>query len=194
MFPPATDAMIADGFKLLRRPLEPDPRRLRRVRRPVRPGGAPHRDRLRLLDDGRDDGGDRPPAEFGFNFDPSHLLWQIVDPVGFLRDFPDRIYHVHVKDAKRQTGNGRNGRLGSHLNFGDPRRGWDFLSTGPRRRRGSSASGCSTRSATTARSRSSGRTPAWTVSSGAPEALEFVRRLAFDAPEAAFDAAFSTKD
>jgi hypothetical protein len=28
---------------------------------------------------------------------------------------------------------------------------------------------------------------------GAPEALEFVRRLAFDAPDAAFDAAFSTK-
>ena len=29
---------------------------------------------------------------------------------------------------------------------------------------------------------------------GAPEALEFVRRLAFDAPEAAFDAAFSSKE
>ena len=60
--------------------------------------------------------------------------------------------------------------------------------------RGSSASGCSTPSATTARSRSSGRTPAWTACVGAPEALEFVRRLAFDAPDAAFDAAFSTKE
>ena len=29
---------------------------------------------------------------------------------------------------------------------------------------------------------------------GAPEALEFVRRLAFDAPAAAFDAAFATSD
>jgi hypothetical protein len=28
---------------------------------------------------------------------------------------------------------------------------------------------------------------------GAPEALQFVRRLAFDAPQAAFDAAFSSK-
>lgn len=28
---------------------------------------------------------------------------------------------------------------------------------------------------------------------GAPEALGFVKRFAFDAPEAAFDAAFSTK-
>ena len=29
---------------------------------------------------------------------------------------------------------------------------------------------------------------------GAPEALEFVRRNAFAAPESAFDAAFSSKD
>ena len=71
--------------------------------------------------------GRRP--EFGFNFDPSHLLWQMVDPVAFLRHFPDRIYHVHVKDAAR-TLDGKTGILGSHLNFGDPRRGWDFRSPG----------------------------------------------------------------
>ena len=67
--------------------------------------------------------------EFGFNFDPSHLLWQMVDPVAFIRHFPDRIYHVHVKDAAR-TLDGKTGILGSHLNFGDPRRGWDFRSPG----------------------------------------------------------------
>ena len=67
--------------------------------------------------------------EFGFNFDPSHLLWQGVDPVEFIRAFPDRIYHVHVKDAI-VTLNGRSGVLNSHLNFGDPRRGWDFRSPG----------------------------------------------------------------
>ncbi len=67
--------------------------------------------------------------EFGFNFDPSHLLWQFVDPVAFIRAFPDRIYHVHVKDAAR-TLDGKTGILGSHLNFGDPRRGWDFRSPG----------------------------------------------------------------
>lgn len=67
--------------------------------------------------------------EFGFNFDPSHLLWQGVDPVEFIRAFPDRIYHVHIKDAI-VTLNGRTGILGSHLNFGDPRRGWDFRSPG----------------------------------------------------------------
>jgi len=67
--------------------------------------------------------------EFGFNFDPSHLHWQGVDPVEFIRAFPDRIYHVHVKDAIT-TLNGKSGILASHLNFGDPRRGWDFRSPG----------------------------------------------------------------
>jgi sugar phosphate isomerase/epimerase len=67
--------------------------------------------------------------EFGFNFDPSHLHWQGVDSVEFLRAFPDRIYHVHVKDAI-VTLDGKAGILASHLNFGDPRRGWDFRSPG----------------------------------------------------------------
>ncbi len=66
---------------------------------------------------------------FGFNFDPSHLHWQGVDPVEFIRAFPDRIYHVHIKDAIT-TLNGKSGIIASHLNFGDPRRGWDFRSPG----------------------------------------------------------------
>src|SRR5437870_2596844 len=71
--------------------------------------------------DGRD--------EFGFTFDPSHFHWQGIDPAEFLRRFPDRIYHVHVKDAV-VTLNGRNGILGSYLPYGDPRRGWDFRAPG----------------------------------------------------------------
>jgi sugar phosphate isomerase/epimerase len=67
--------------------------------------------------------------EFGFNFDPSHLHWQGVDPVVFLKEFSDRIYHVHMKDAA-VTLDGRSGIISSHLNFGDPRRGWDFRSLG----------------------------------------------------------------
>ena len=67
--------------------------------------------------------------EFGFNFDPSHLIWQGVDPVEFIRCFPNRIYHVHMKDAS-VTLNGRTGILTSHLAWGDPRRGWDFRSVG----------------------------------------------------------------
>ena len=66
---------------------------------------------------------------FGFNFDPSHLHWQMVDPVRFLQEFNDRIYHVHMKDSARQL-DGRSGILGSHLNFGHPGRGWDFRSLG----------------------------------------------------------------
>ena len=71
---------------------------------------------------------DNRPA-FGFNFDPSHLLWQSIDPAAFLWEFKDRIYHVHMKDAAQQL-DGRSGILASHLNFGDPRRGWDFRSLG----------------------------------------------------------------
>ena len=52
--------------------------------------------------------------EFGFTFDPSHLHWQGVDPVEFVRRFPDRIYHVHVKDAAL-TLNGRAGVLNGYL-------------------------------------------------------------------------------
>ncbi len=67
--------------------------------------------------------------EFGFNFDPSHLLWQGVDPVEFLREFGDRIFHVHVQDAQ-VTLNGKSSILSSHLAPGDPRRGWDFRGPG----------------------------------------------------------------
>jgi sugar phosphate isomerase/epimerase len=66
---------------------------------------------------------------FGFNFDPSHLYWQMVNPVDFVYEFADRIYHMHVKESVRVL-NGRNGILGSHLIFGDGRRGWDFVSPG----------------------------------------------------------------
>ncbi|HSK69310.1 MAG TPA: sugar phosphate isomerase/epimerase [Candidatus Limnocylindria bacterium] len=67
--------------------------------------------------------------EFGLNFDPSHLLWQGVTPHVFLNDFIDRVYHVHMKDAA-VTLDGRSGLLGSHIDFGDRRRGWDFRSLG----------------------------------------------------------------
>jgi sugar phosphate isomerase/epimerase len=66
---------------------------------------------------------------FGFNFDPSHLKWQGIDPVRFIEEFPDRIYHVHMKDAA-VTLDGESGILSSHLNFGEPGRGWDFRTPG----------------------------------------------------------------
>jgi sugar phosphate isomerase/epimerase len=65
----------------------------------------------------------------GLNFDPSHLLWQGVSPHVFLHDFSERIYHVHIKDVAI-TRDGKTGVLGSHLPFGDTRRGWNFRSPG----------------------------------------------------------------
>jgi sugar phosphate isomerase/epimerase len=67
--------------------------------------------------------------EFGFTFDPSHLHWQGVDPIEFLRRFPERIYHVHIKDVIL-TLNGRSGILAGYWPSGDPRRGWQFRSPG----------------------------------------------------------------
>jgi sugar phosphate isomerase/epimerase len=66
---------------------------------------------------------------FGINFDPSHLIWQGVEPHLFIREFYDRIYHVHMKDAA-VTLDGKAGILGSHITFGDTRRGWNFRSIG----------------------------------------------------------------
>jgi sugar phosphate isomerase/epimerase len=67
--------------------------------------------------------------EFGINFDPSHLIWQGINPVKLIEAYPDRIFHVHMKDAA-VTLDGVSGILGSHLDFGDLRRGWNFRSLG----------------------------------------------------------------
>ena len=52
-----------------------------------------------------------------------------MKPERFLDAFGDRIYHVHVKDVAVNL-DGTSGILGSHLDFGDPGRGWDFRSPG----------------------------------------------------------------
>jgi sugar phosphate isomerase/epimerase len=67
---------------------------------------------------------------FGFNYDPSHLGYQGVDYVQFIRRFAERIFHVHVKDAWWGHGDGSVGVFGGHTNFGDARRAWDFRSPG----------------------------------------------------------------
>jgi sugar phosphate isomerase/epimerase len=41
-----------------------------------------------------------PDANFGLNFDPSHLVWQMIDYNRAIRDFADRIFHVHAKDLQ----------------------------------------------------------------------------------------------
>lgn len=131
--------------------------------------------------------------EFGFNFDPSHLIWQGIDPVEFIRAFPDRIYHVHMKDAIVKL-NGRTGILGSHLNFGDPCRGWDFRSLG----RG----GVNFEEIIRALNDAGYNGPLsveWEDSGmdrdhGAKEACAFVKRVDFEPSKVAFDAAFDKEE
>ncbi len=67
---------------------------------------------------------------FGFNYDPSHLGYQGVDYVGFIRKFADRIFHAHMKDVWWGHGSGEAGVFGGHTSFGDHRRYWDFRSVG----------------------------------------------------------------
>ncbi len=67
---------------------------------------------------------------FGFNYDPSHLAYQGVDYVKFIRTFGDRIYHCHMKDVWWGHGNGDVGVFGGHTDFADARRFWDFRSLG----------------------------------------------------------------
>jgi len=69
-------------------------------------------------------------ARFGFNFDPSHLGYQGVDYVKFLRTFGPRIFNVHMKDVWWGKGDGTVGVFGGHTSFGDARRFWDFRSVG----------------------------------------------------------------
>lgn len=126
---------------------------------------------------------------FGFNFDPSHLHWQFVDPVKFIDRFPDKIYHVHMKDAAR-TLDGQSGILSSHLSFGDHRRGWDFRSVG----RGE----VDFQAVIRALNRIGYNGPLsveWEDAGmdrvhGARESASFVREVDFEPSSAAFDAAF----
>ncbi|MCA9907007.1 MAG: TIM barrel protein [Anaerolineae bacterium] len=130
---------------------------------------------------------------FGFNFDPSHFIHQLFDPANFIEEFPDRIFHVHVKDSKVKL-NGRSSILGSHLQFGDPRRGWDFVSPG----RGD----IDLESIIRVLNRIGYQGPLsveWEDSGmnrehGAREAVEFIRRTDFEPSSVAFDAAFASND
>ncbi len=131
---------------------------------------------------------------FGLNWDPSHMVWQGLDPVAFILDFADRIYHVDCKDTRMRMGNGRNGVLGSHRPWADPRRGWDFVSTG----RGDVPWEDSVR-ALNAIGYTGPISVEWEDAgmdrlTGAPAGLEFVRSLLWEVPTGSFDDAFASKD
>lgn len=131
--------------------------------------------------------GNRPA--FGINFDPSHLYWQLLDPVAYVYEFGAKIYHMHVKESVRNL-DGRNGILSSHRFFGDYRRGWDFVSPGrggvPFERvfRALNAVGYAGPFSIEWEDNGMNR------EQGAPEALALVRRLDLTPSDVAFDAAF----
>jgi sugar phosphate isomerase/epimerase len=129
---------------------------------------------------------------FGFNFDPSHFIHQFIDPVEFVNDFGTHIFHVHVKDSHVQL-TGRNSILSSHLDFGDKRRGWDFISPG----RGDvkwdqivrALNRVGYKGPLSIEWEDSGMDRDW----GAPEALQMIRKQDFTPSSVAFDAAFAAK-
>ena len=128
----------------------------------------------------------------GFNFDPSHFIWQGVEPHIFLRDFASKIYHVHMKDAA-VTLDGKAGILGSFITFGDTRRGWNFRSLG----HGDVDFENIIRELNTM-NYTGPLSVEWEDSGmnrefGAKEACEFVKRINFSPSTAAFDKTFKTE-
>jgi sugar phosphate isomerase/epimerase len=127
---------------------------------------------------------------FGINFDPSHFAHQFLDSAAFIEEFADRIYHFHIKDSKKRL-DGRRSILGSHLDFGEAERGWDFVSPG---HGDVDLEGC-----VRALNRIGYEGPLsieWEDSGmdreyGARDALAFARRSDFPPSAQAFDAAFA---
>jgi sugar phosphate isomerase/epimerase len=44
--------------------------------------------------------GDIPSKSFGLNYDPSHFILQGMDPISPLREFRDKLFHLHAKDVR----------------------------------------------------------------------------------------------
>lgn len=192
MFPPASEDMIADGYDDFARRFSP-------IMDVFEDNGVKFALEVHPSEIAYDYWTTKATLEaignrevFGLNFDPSHMNWQQLDAPGFLVDFADRIYHVHCKDSRRRL-NGRNAPLGSHLPWGDPRRGWDFVSAG----RGD----CDWEAIFRTINAIGYEGPVsveWEDAGmerfvGAPQALQFVRDNWLDAPAAAFDSAFSNR-
>lgn len=67
----------------------------------------------------------------GANFDPSHLVWQGIDPVAAIRSLEGAIYHFHAKDTKVDSYNTAvNGVLDTKHYSDEIHRSWVFRSVG----------------------------------------------------------------
>ena len=129
---------------------------------------------------------------FGINFDPSHLIHQFVDPVAFIDEFADHIFHVHIKDSRVQL-NGRSSILSSHLDFGDARRGWDFVSPGHGDVKWDPIIRALNRAGYNGPLSVEWEDSGMDREFGAPEALKMVRSQDFTPSTVAFDAAFASE-
>ena len=67
----------------------------------------------------------------GCNYDPSHMFWQGIDPIGAIRVLGEAIFHVHAKDTQMYPSNlVRTGVLDTKLYTDERNRGWIFRTCG----------------------------------------------------------------
>lgn len=128
---------------------------------------------------------------FGFNYDPSHLAYQGVDYVKFIRTFGERIFHAHMKDVWWGHGNGDAGVFGGHTSFGDARRYWDFRSVGRGDVRFEDIIVALNDIGYTGPLSIEWEDSRMDRVQGGTEAAAFVKNIDFTPPTAAFDAAFA---
>ena len=69
----------------------------------------------------------------GFNLDGSHLEWQNVSVIQFIREFGQYIHSAHVKGVQVEREHCRGGRLGGHRDMGHWTNGWKFVTAGTKR-------------------------------------------------------------
>ncbi len=129
---------------------------------------------------------------FGFNYDPSHLAYQGVDYVGFIRRFADRIFHVHAKDVWWSEAPTDVGVFGGHTAFGDSRRHWDFRSLGRGRVDFDAILRALNGIGYAGPLSVEWEDPGMDREHGAAEARSFLERLAFPPSATAFDSAFDS--
>lgn len=65
---------------------------------------------------------DIPDSNFGLNYDPSHMIWQMMDEVQPIYDFAPRLHHVHAKDARlNRTALNEEGNMACPLRYHTPK-------------------------------------------------------------------------
>ena len=132
---------------------------------------------------------------FGLNWDPSHMVWQDIDS-GRRSSGTSRTGSTTWTARTRRcaTATAATGGSARTSPWADRDRGWDFISTGHGDVPWEAAFRMLNQIGYDGPISVEWEDAGMDRLVGAPEALEFVRRLAFDAPSAAFDAAFSSKD